>query len=225
MDIYKITNNLNGKSYIGQTVQSMRRRKSEHLYRMANQPERNHKLYMALRKYGMESFTWEVLESCQTVEELNEREKYYINAFNTYNRGYNMTEGGDTVSEETKEKLRKIFTGRIITWGHKISETRKKNKTTCGVNHPNYGHYGKNASRHNSYVITEPNGTEHLVIGLRHWVRNWNREILQHGALVLCAQGKQTHTKGYKCRYAKDVQRSGESRTPKQVEMGSIPQG
>lgn len=225
MDIYKITNNLNGKSYIGQTVQSLRQRKREHLYRMVNQPERKEKLYMALRKHGIENFTWEVLESCNTVDELNERERHYINSLNTYNRGYNMTEGGDSVGEETKEKLRKIFTGRVITWGHKIAETRKMNKTTCGVNHPNYGHYGENASRHSSYVITEPDGTEHNVIGLRHWIRNWDKEVLKHGALVLCAQGKQINSKGYKCRYSEDVQRSGESRTPKRVEMGSIPLG
>jgi len=180
---------------------------------------------MALRKHGIENFTWEVLESCQTVDELNKREIYYINLFNSYNRGYNMTEGGNTVSDETKEKLRKIFTGRIITWGHKTSETRKKNKTNCGDQHPNYGQYGEKASRHRSYVITEPDGTEHIIVGLLNWIRNWDKEVLKHGALTLCAQGKHAHSKGYKCRYYEDVQRSGESRTPKRVEMGSIPLG
>lgn len=225
MNIYKITNNLNGKAYIGQTIQSMEHRKCEHIYRMLNQPERKHKLYMALRKYGIENFTWDVIESCQNAEELNTREKYFIGLFNTYNRGYNMTEGGNSIGEETKEKLRQIMKNRVVTWGKKAGETKKRNGSMRGKNHPNYGHYGENASRHGSYIITEPDGTEHLVIGLRHWVRNWNKETLRHGALVLCAQGKIKSSKGYKCRYCEDVQRSGESRTPKQVEMVSIPLG
>lgn len=100
MVIYKITNNLNGKAYIGQTMQMLKNRMRRHL--MGD-------LYidLALKKYGIENFTVEVIEECKSVDELNEREIYYIAFFNTlYPNGYNMTEGGSNgiPSEATRQK-------------------------------------------------------------------------------------------------------------------------
>ena len=76
MVIYKITNKLNGKAYIGQTMQMLKNRMRRHM--MGD-------LYidLALKKYGIENFNVEVLEECKSVDELNEREIYYIAFFNT----------------------------------------------------------------------------------------------------------------------------------------------
>lgn len=124
--IYKITNTHNGKVYIGQTSQGLDQRKREHYYRYSK-GERNHKLYLAFRKYGWDSFVFEILAEVPSKEDLNELEIQYIQDYNSFNRGYNMTVGGDFVSDETREKLREIFTGRKITWYDKILESRRKN--------------------------------------------------------------------------------------------------
>lgn len=125
--IYKITNLQNNKVYIGLTTQGLARRKGEHIYRL-NSGERDHKLYNAMRKYGINSFSFESICSALLPEHLGELEQYFIKEYNSFNRGYNMTIGGDTVSQETRDKLSAIFKGRKITWYNKILESRSKNK-------------------------------------------------------------------------------------------------
>ena len=93
MIIYKITNKINGKAYIGQTVQPFKRRLSQH------RENRKSLIGRAIHKYGWENFTVEILERCTSREELNEREKYYIAFYNTVcPNGYNLTEGGGNFS-------------------------------------------------------------------------------------------------------------------------------
>lgn len=95
MYIYKITNNINGKIYIGKTVKSIERRFWEH----KNNAKKGRKtaLYNAIRKYGEDNFSIEIICNCNTLEELNEKEIYYINKFNSSKSkyGYNLTSGGD----------------------------------------------------------------------------------------------------------------------------------
>lgn len=88
--IYKITNKINGHSYIGQSV-DIERRWRQHI----NFPKENSKypLYQAFVKYGIENFSFEILELCQK-EKLDSREIYFITKFNTYRDGYNQTCGG-----------------------------------------------------------------------------------------------------------------------------------
>lgn len=96
--IYKYTNNLNGLVYIGQ-AKNLQRRKYAHssAYKNPSASEYNNQLHTAMRKYGIENFTFEVVEQCK-IEELNEREKYWIAFYNSYKKGYNGTEGGDILS-------------------------------------------------------------------------------------------------------------------------------
>ncbi|MBR1580949.1 MAG: GIY-YIG nuclease family protein [Selenomonadaceae bacterium] len=101
MVIYRITNNLNGKIYIGQTQKTLRERMAGHLCDA---------LYVdnAIKKYGIENFTIEVVEDCETPEELNDRERYWIAFFNCIApNGYNLTDGGSNASpsDETREKI------------------------------------------------------------------------------------------------------------------------
>lgn len=85
--IYKITKIENGKSYIGQS-NDIERRFSEHKTKI------NIPIEIAIRKYGVDSFTFEVIEEC-SLDQLDEREQYWISFYNTYKGiGYNCNEGG-----------------------------------------------------------------------------------------------------------------------------------
>lgn len=93
--IYKITNKLNNKSYIGLTIRSPQMRWSEHIYRSKNITNNSQTICKAINKYGSDNFLFEVIEDNILNEVLQEKEKYYIELFDTYNNGYNDTPGGD----------------------------------------------------------------------------------------------------------------------------------
>ena len=91
--IYKITNTTNDKCYIGQS-RDIEARWTKHLsiYKHNSTPECE--LYRAFKKYGIKQFTFEVIEEC-SIEELNEREIYWIAHYDSFYNGYNMTLGGE----------------------------------------------------------------------------------------------------------------------------------
>ncbi len=92
--IYKITNKINGKVYIGKTMKTINERWSEHRHDYKKDRNENRPLYRAMSKYGLENFYIEEVESC-TPETLSEREIYWIEHFNSFKTGYNATIGGD----------------------------------------------------------------------------------------------------------------------------------
>ena len=94
--IYKITNLINNKIYIGQTRFNVETRFKQHLYE-ANKGELQYPLYKAIRKYGENNFKLEIIEEVED-EQLNEKEQYWIKYYNSYiknNKGYNCTYGGE----------------------------------------------------------------------------------------------------------------------------------
>lgn len=99
--IYIIRNTINNKVYIGQTISSINLRFRNHLSAAKNGGD--YIIGKAIRKYGESNFYVELLEEC-LVEELNEREKYWISFFDsTANRnGYNMSVGGNAVKVQKK---------------------------------------------------------------------------------------------------------------------------
>lgn len=98
--IYKITNLINNKVYIGQS-QNIAQRWSAHRNRPFNKDSTQYDcpLYRAIRKYGLNNFSFEVLEET-TKEDLNEREVYWIakNNSNNPDNGYNLTSGGAAIT-------------------------------------------------------------------------------------------------------------------------------
>lgn len=103
--IYKITNKINNHSYIGQSVNIKARWAAHKSYYKTTAKSRDDKyfnclLYTAMRKYGIENFDFSIIEECPT-EKLDEKEKYWIKYYDTYNKGYNMTKGGDGSPHET----------------------------------------------------------------------------------------------------------------------------
>lgn len=88
--IYKITNLINNKIYIGKTVRSLHERWLEH----CRCTDTSRPLYRAFHKYGLDNFKFEPIEEC-SLEQINERERYWISYYDTYHNGYNATIGGD----------------------------------------------------------------------------------------------------------------------------------
>lgn len=93
--IYKITNDVNGKVYIGKTLRSVEKRWKEHIKGSKRERTENRPLYRAMNKYGVEHFHIETVEEC--VEEIaEEREAFWIKEYDSFGKnGYNATIGGD----------------------------------------------------------------------------------------------------------------------------------
>lgn len=105
MIIYKVTNLINNKLYIGQTKNSLEYRKNQH-FRETKSKKDDMYFHRALNKYGFNNFQWEVIDQANSLEELNQKEIYYINLYNSTDRinGYNRKLGGEQglCSTETK---------------------------------------------------------------------------------------------------------------------------
>ena len=98
--IYKIENLINGKIYIGQS-RNIEKRWTAHRTRPFNHNSNqyDHPLYRSIRKYGLENFSFVVLEQT-SIENLDDREKYWIEYYDSHNKenGYNLTDGGNSAS-------------------------------------------------------------------------------------------------------------------------------
>ena len=97
MGIYKITNNLNNKVYIG-CSRDIEHRWIAHKSEAFNSKQipYNYSIHKAFRKYGIENFTFEIIENILDKEQLFEREKFWIQYYDSYNNGYNETLGGNS---------------------------------------------------------------------------------------------------------------------------------
>lgn len=107
--IYKIENLINHKCYIGQSI-DVHRRWTDHkrLYKVETDAGYNYPIYRAFRKYGIENFSFELLEEC-LASELNEKEKMYIRKYDSFFNGYNQSFGGDSKCSRPKENIIKVF--------------------------------------------------------------------------------------------------------------------
>lgn len=133
--IYKITNKINSKSYIGQTIRTIEKRWKEHLKNKSHCSA----LSSAIKKYGAENFEIKVLAICSSIEELNHRESYYIRLLNTLApTGYNLDTGGDgkIVSEETRKRMsRKGKDHPMFGKTHKKESLQQMSKSHKGRKH------------------------------------------------------------------------------------------
>ena len=112
MWIYKITNIQNNKVYIGQTIRPIEQRFKRHINDALNNILDTH-FARAIRKYGKENFIIEQIDTAQTQEELNQKEQYWIQYYNSVNEGYNETDaiskcGGNTYQSKTEEEMEVI---------------------------------------------------------------------------------------------------------------------
>lgn len=164
--IYKITNLVNNKIYIGQAI-DIQKRWREHLNCAKKQI--NTVLYKAMRKYGTTNFTIEQIDTASTKEELNNKEIYWIKKLNSINPevGYNLTAGGtggDTFSlhslqdkQEIKNKMsqtqkrrwEQMFTKEKAVHSQKLSAANKGQIPYCK------GKYVYNNGKEQRYILKE----------------------------------------------------------------------
>lgn len=114
MYIYKITNDVNNKVYIGQTIRLIQQRFNRHINDATNNIINTH-FARAIRLYGVEHFSIEQIDSASSQEELNEKERYWISFYNSINDGYNETDavhkrGGNTYMSKSPEDMDDIKT-------------------------------------------------------------------------------------------------------------------
>lgn len=125
--IYKATNNVNGKVYVGKTTIGLSKRIGVHIHDAEIQ-KYGSIFHRALIKYGPQNFSWFVLEHCQSEHALNLAEEWYIKKYKTFTgfndcKGYNLTLGGDGVSwyrhsEDIRRKISRANSGKKRTKEH-----------------------------------------------------------------------------------------------------------
>lgn len=160
--IYEIKNLINNKKYIGLTTQKLSKRCPWTEHSLIQTHENPH-LTNSLKKYGIENFERNVIDSAKDIEELDKKEEFYIQKYNTLdqNYGYNMKHGGNSGrhTKETKNKISQTRKEKGIAKGNqnpmyekhhseetknKISQTKKKRGVHKGKNNHMYGkHHSK----------------------------------------------------------------------------------
>ena len=130
MLIYKITNNINNKCYIGQTIKTPEERWKEHKQHAfgTHTNDVNKSLYKAIRKYGIENFSFEVLQNnIETYEQLDKAEIYWIDFYNSFVKGYNETFGG--------QRYHKILPNEEIIQDYYKTKSARKTALNFGIDH------------------------------------------------------------------------------------------
>lgn len=146
--IYRITNNINNKSYIGQTIFSLEKRLKSHYCDTFTKNSKT-KFHNALRKHPTEVWVCEIIEEVDDINLLNEREIYWIFHYDTFKNGYNSTSGGVQyieITEETKNKISKANKGKSSpNKGKKATEEAKEKMRQAKLGEKN-NRYGKHHS-------------------------------------------------------------------------------
>lgn len=218
MYIYVIENQINHKKYVGLDSRNIneKRRWLEHIrdYKNSNLEK---VLYKAMRKYGLENFSFNILEELKDndIILLKEREKYWIKTLKSTvkGHGYNMTDGGDTspwkyMSDNQKEEhINKVKLGSNLYWSNLTSEERKEKTkhlklwqqtTNKNALHQQRLYAQKKAVEMSikDWVAESPDGTIIRFKNMREFCRVHN---LEPSLLHLVTIGKQYHHKNWKC--------------------------
>ena len=175
--IYKITNKIDGKSYIGQTSRTLSLRKAEHKYDAHK--ETNYPLYNAMNHYGFENFIFEEVVTAETLDELNALEQFYIEKEDTLNpNGYNLSRGGQIkkFSEESRKKM----------------SDSKKVLLSDKTKHPNWG---KSSGRAKKIVCLN---NDVCYVSANKAAKDLKLDC--SGIIKVC-KGKYAHTKGFRFKY------------------------
>lgn len=153
--IYKIENLINGKVYIGKSVNikvRLQNHKSESFNKNSN--AYNTAIHRAIRKYGLENFSFEVIEECSR-KDLSDREKYWIKFYNSFGNGYNLTFGGEGVPTVNENQIIKLWDNGLSIG--EIFEKTKYNKHTIINVLQNYQGYSQKESNRRGRLVAFKN--------------------------------------------------------------------
>ncbi len=194
--IYLRTNTVNGMQYVGQTKNLEQRQRN---WKDLNHIYAGPLIERARKKYGTDNWTLEILKECNSLEELNKWEQYYIKKFNTMKpNGYNMTEGGlvcepwnkgktfdELFDKEIADKLRKDISER-----QKL-RTGKKNSFYGKhfVVHPmqNKHHSKETKQKIHNRLINHPNTSDEIVL------------VKDNGEIIYYTSKREAGRQGYDC--------------------------
>lgn len=188
-NIYLITNLLNSKKYVGQTIGSIEKRFSRHCWLCTS--KNNMPIAVAVKKYGKQNFKIELLEQVDTLEEANEKEVFWSLYYNTMSpNGYNLKVGGRVyfeMSQETKDKISKANKGRKISEktrvrlseshkGYKVLESTKKKLSEHFKNKKPHINTSMGASLKNAKptLWLSPENKEVVVPNMRKFSQDYN---------------------------------------------------
>lgn len=198
MLIYKITDKINGKIYIGQTIASLKRRWSGHIHRSK---KINTPLYNAIKKYGKDNFTIEEIDGANSQSELNYKEWLLIHKFNSlWPNGYNMMEGGGSVgkkSELSKQKMRIVQ--KMICQNRDYKNTKKVINVKTGEIYNSANEVAKKYNIKNIHCILNGkrvNDTDFRYLDKKDCTKNRTRK---HSKRVMNIKTNQIYKSGKKC--------------------------
>lgn len=203
--IYMYTNKINGKKYIGRTI-NVERRKRQH--RSDSKRRQELRFYKALQKYGEESFDFQILEETENPQE---RETHFIQFYDTMiPNGYNMKEHDMDMTEDIRRKIGEKNTGKVRSTEHRksISEAQKgvpkseehKKKISdahIGITHTEESKKKIALGASKKWIITFPDGHEEIITNMNRFCKE---NGLSQGNLYKVVVGTKNQHKGYKAR-------------------------
>lgn len=217
--IYKHTNIINNKVYIGQTCQV---NNPEVRWRNGNGYFHQPKFYRAIKKYGWKAFTHEVLEYCETQEQANIRECFWIATYNSIDDGYNSSLGGSTPQYFCKAVYQLDNNKNIL---NIFSSTREAERFT-GISQANIskcclglvhsaGDYWwcypkdyetfivkkKGPSKGQCLVVLQLDLTENIIAEFKSLTEAEKITGIAHQNISKCCKGQLNTAGGYKWRY------------------------
>lgn len=169
MIVYKATNIINNKIYIGITKYSLENRKKRHLNEAKHHKSNVSLIQRALNKYGEQNFKWKIIDKANSIKELKSKEIYWIDFYKSTNLkiGYNLTKGGEFDGCLWNKEQRKIqsikYSGKGNPFYGKTHSDEIKKKISLKKSSFNHQFFNKKRPEHSKAILGNKNGRAKLI--------------------------------------------------------------
>lgn len=192
--IYCVTNKNNNKKYIGQTIQDLKERQRKH-FNTSHCPY----FHNAIMKYGRDSFEWKIIDTGEQGKDLDLKEKFWINFFETNKRdkGYNLTNGGQSGASMTKEDTKKARDNFVKIYGKEYTIKRRNKNIRCVETQEIFrsaAEAGRQKNVHKGHITSAANGKLKTAGGY-HW--EWCIELSYFPNALYCYELNKTFLSFY----------------------------